>query len=418
MWVQAFASGCDPGPRRLRRAKSKSAGLSAGARSTIKFLDRGREVTHLDGMSIAVFSVDRAAPARSARCSGMHCARKTRDARPARAGPGASVVRAVLVSLCATLALAACTADNEPDGFGLERNTEFDGKALRLFVTLDDGTEASVRSDEDLIGIVAAPTPMPGHKARAMTFHKETEAGTSVAHALLSWDPDDPADYLAFGWWLHFPGQHHPDLSIEESDPAAIIDGPEIDHGILPQVPTDGVATYTGQAGGLYDYTFGSDWGEDEGEFVIDEYQGVLVLTADFADGTLRGCIGCVGDLVTRRAHFGVFLGREPKDVQGLAKDYELHLATAIIGEDGLFERGRLTLRHPERTITSFDGGWGGALSSRQDTDGNPRLIAGFSGVDFEESDGSEGSFFGSFLGLSNTFQQDGTSSPPLGNDG
>ena len=321
--------------------------------------------------------------------------------------------------MCASLALAACSAKEKPDGFiQLERNSEFDGEALRFFVTLDDGTEASVHTDDDLVGNMRAPTPMPGHRAHALTFLKETEAGTSVAHALLSWNPDDPADYLAFGWWTQFPDQHVPDLSFADSEQFAIIDGPEIDHGLLPQVPADGTVTYTGQAGGLYTYTFGSDWGEDEGEFVIDEYQGALTLTADFADGTIRGCIGCVGDLVTSRAHFGVFLGRDPIDAQGIAKEYELHLASAIFREDGQFERDRVTVRHPERTVTSFEGSWGGALSSRQDTDGNPRLVAGFSGVEFEESDGSEGEFFGSLLGLSDTFRQDGQSSPLPDNDG
>ena len=42
---------------------------------------------------------------------------------------------------------------------------------------------------------------------------------------------------------------------------------------------------------------------------MIDEYVGTVTLTADFADDTLRGCIGCMGDLITQRAHFGVFLG-------------------------------------------------------------------------------------------------------------
>ena len=327
---------------------------------------------------------------------------------------GRAAVKAISSLLCATLTLVACTSRQEPDDgyFQLERNTEFDGQELRFFVTLDDGTVASVHTDDDLIGNMRAPTPMPGHRAQALTFLKETEAGTSVAHALLSWDPENPADYLTFGWWTQFPDQHAPELSFAESEQYAIIDGPEIDHGIVPQVPADGVATYTGQAGGLYTYTFGSDWGEDEGEHVIDEYQGVLTLTADFADGTVKGCIGCIGDLVTRRAHFGVFLGRDPGDAQGLARNYDLHLATAIIREDGLFERDRVTVRHPERMIISFEGNWGGALSSRQDTDGNPRLVAGFNGVEFEESDGSEGQFVGSLLGLSDTFRQDGRSSP------
>ena len=64
---------------------------------------------------------------------------------------------------------------------------------------------------------------------------------------------------------------------------------------------------------------------------VIDEYQGTVTLTADFADGTLKGCIGCAGDLVTRRAHFGAFFGEELIDPGATARDYELHLATAII---------------------------------------------------------------------------------------
>ena len=55
---------------------------------------------------------------------------------------------------------------------------------------------------------------------------------------------------------------------------------------------------------------------------------------------------------------------------------------------------------------------WGGAVSSRRDTDGNPRLIAGFSGVSFEESDGSEGEFYGSYLGLSESFRENGESGP------
>ena len=216
-------------------------------------------------------------------------------------------MKAVSSLLWATLALAACTAGQEVDDgpFRHERNSEFDGRELRFFLTLEDGTTASV----------------------------------------------------------------------------------------------------------------GSGWGEDEGERVIDEYQGTLTLTADFTDGTLRGCIGCVGDIVTTRTHFGVFLGEDPRDVRGLAKDYELHLATAILGENGVFERDRVTVRHPERTVASSEGSWSGILSSRRDTDGNPRLVAGISDVEFKESDGSQGLFLGSFLGLSGTFLQDGRSSP-LPDDG
>ena len=57
-------------------------------------------------------------------------------------------------------------------------------------------------------------------------------------------------------------------------------------------------------------------------------------------------------------------------------------------------------------------GAWGGIFSSRHDEDGNPRLVAGFNSVYFEESDGSEGEFVGSFLGLSEAFKKTGVSRP------
>ena len=228
----------------------------------------------------------------------------------------------------------------------------------------------------------------------------------------MSWDPDDPSDYLVFGWWAQFYDQHPPELSLKDADRWALVDGPELDHGVPPQLPVDGTAEYAGQAGGLYSYTFGSDWGEDEDEFVIEEYQGVLTLTADFADRSLKGCIGCVGDLATQRAHFGAILGEELRDTQGLARDYEIHLATSILREDGTFHRDRVTVTHPERTVESTEGYWGGAVSARQDADGNPRLVAGFNAVAFEEEDGSEGEFFGSFLGLSRPFRETGISRP------
>jgi len=63
--------------------------------------------------------------------------------------------------------------------------------------------------------------------------------------------------------------------------------------------------------------------------------------------------------------------------------------------------------------MTQSGGDWGGTLSSRQDTDGHPRLVAGFTGVEFQESDGSEGLFIGSFLGLSAPFLESGDEPVP-----
>ena len=325
--------------------------------------------------------------------------------------PWASAGPVAVLVVCA-LALTACAGGSPPDeAFRLDRNTEFDGEKLRLFVMWDDGIHVSVNTADDVYQIHPGITPMPGHQARAWTFLKVEEGDTSIAHALLSANPDDPTDYLVFGWWAYFPGQTPP-VSFEGDRRYAIIDGPELDHGFVPELPADGSATYMGPAGGLYRYVRAVDEAEDTCLCVIDEYQGTVTLTADFADGTLKGCIGCAGDLVTRRAHFGAFFGEELIDPGATARDYELHLATAIIRDDGLFERDKVILKHPERTITLSEGAWAGAFSSRQDADGNPRLVAGFNIAYFEESDGSFGEFLGSYLGLSEPFSQTGISGP------
>ena len=186
------------------------------------------------------------------------------------------------------------------------------------------------------------------------------------------------------------------------------MDGPEIDPSTPPRLPLQGQASYTGQAGGLYAYVAGTDGGEDEGASVIDEYEGVITLTADFAGNTIGGCIGCEGDLVTRRAHFGIFLGDEVRDVQSIATGYELHLGDATFNPDGTFEHAVVAVKHPERTVIHSEGDWGGTLSSVPDQEGNPRLVAGFSSAEFEESDGSAGSFFGSFVALSESLRASG----------
>ena len=324
-------------------------------------------------------------------------------------------MRPVSFLLVVALAATACVnrVEDRPEGrIQLERNSEFDGSTLRFFVELEDGTELSVNTNDDVYTARPATTPLPDHRAQAITFLKDQKEGTSLAHGLLSWDPANPTDYLVFGWWAYFPDQHLPELSLEDSVQYAIVDGPEIDHGIPPVLPLDGTATYAGQAGGLYSYVPGGDPEEGRESFVIEEYQGILTLTADFGDRSVRGCIGCVGDLDTRRAHFGAILGPELGDARGVARDYELHLASAIVQENGTFERDRVTVKHPTRTVVESEGFWGGTFSNRRDMEGIPRLVAGFSGVSFTESDGSEGEFFGSLLGLSSLFAETGESGP------
>jgi hypothetical protein len=317
--------------------------------------------------------------------------------------------RAIMALLVVALTMSACMNRHDvppaDEGIDFVRNTEFSGPYLRVFVTTEDGTELSVNTADDAIDSRRGSTPIPGHDARSWTFVKDKDEGTTVAYALVSWDGDNPQDYLMAGWWAEFPDQHLPYLSFSDSVQYSIVDGPETDPSSPPRLPATGQATYVGQAGGLYAYTTGSDWGEDEGAYLLEEWEGTMTLTANFADSTLHGCVGCVGEITTGRAHFGVFLGAEARDIEFVGADYEMHLGTTPINPDGTFEHTDVTVRHPERTITQSEGSWGGTLSNIPDQAGDPRIAAGFVDAEFEESDDSAGLFVGAFVTLSDPFR-------------
>ena len=319
---------------------------------------------------------------------------------------------AVLFCLALALGAGACSSGDDPSMADDEReihyvrNSAFTGEHLRVFLTLEDGTEVSVdTADGDAIDTQPSETLIPDHVARDWTFLKETGGGTALAYALVSWDEEDPADYLMAGWWAQFHGQRPPDLSLADSDQWAIVDGPEIDPSAPPELPLGGRATYTGWAGGLYSYIPGGDRGVE----LLDEYRGTIEIEADFARSALSGCIGCVGDLVTRRAHFGIFLGDEVRDAEAVAAGYELHLGETPLNPDGTFQGADVTVRHKDRNVIRSDGFWGGAVSNVPDRDGNPRLLTGFSSAGFDEADGGSGTFLGAFVGLSQEFRASGS---------
>ena len=308
---------------------------------------------------------------------------------------------ALALALCACAGVAGCHGDSSPMAadedrgeINFGRNSSFAGGHLAVFLVLEDGEFRTVHSLTDVFAERPFETPIPGHEGTALTFLKVDESGTSMAHAALSWDPEDPADYLMAGWWAEFPGQQPPVLSLSGSERYAIVDGPEMTPLSRPQLPAGGSASYVGPAGGLYAY--GAD------EYVIDEYEGMINLQVDFADRTIEGCIGCLGDLVTRRAHFSEFLGEEVIDTESLVLDHEIHLGALEFDElTGQFSGAGATVVHPGLEIVESDGGWGGQLSERPNAAGSPRLVAGFSSAGFLDENGVDGVFVGTFVALS-----------------
>ena len=294
--------------------------------------------------------------------------------------------------------LAGCAASSDPEDGDIKfgRNSQFATEYLRVFINPKNGRPLSVNTLDDAVATGTIDTPIPGHRGREWRFLKDEKHGTSVVHAAVSWDEDNPPDYLMAGYWAYYPGQHPPDLDPLETQEHAILDGPEIDVADPPAMPVSGTASYVGVAGGTYAYAPGTTIEEEKPPFVSDGFEGVVTLDADFQAGTVSGCIGCVGDLTVRASLAPASRG----DVRHDISDYEVHLGDHPFGT-GSFDGGPIDVRHPTRQITQCCGSWGAFFSNKPDSAGNPRLVAGFAGARFKEDDGSVGTFFGSFVGVS-----------------
>ena len=257
----------------------------------------------------------------------------------------------------------------------------------------------SARHREYEWGLYLPPPPIPGFVSREWLLTENRHDGKTMLYVTVSWDDDNPADYLAAGWWLHYP----PGASVREFESAergVFIDGPELDLSNPPAMPVSGEASYAGGIGGIYEYEYGSGWGELEGDSQYIEFTAPIELTANFSDATIAGCIGCSGDIEVQALHlFPIVTWRTP-DPDALPTDYELHLAPTPYNPNGTFEGTDITVTHPERTVTRTDGVWGGQFSNLPDPDGNPRRVVGLSNVGFDEADNSRGNFEGIFSAL------------------
>ncbi len=307
-----------------------------------------------------------------------------------------------LLFLLLALALGACSNHSgapgpvmEDEGIVFETNAEFNGPRLRVFLTLEDGREVSVNTHDDAISGVAEPSPIPGHHATSWTLSKEVPEGTSLVYALASWNPDNPQDYLMAGWWAEFNGEHPPNLTYQNLEEYSILDGPEFHSEAPAGLLVSGSASYEGPAGGEYYYVPSTTM--EPQPFVVDGWEAMASLNADFEAGTISGCVGCTGDFVVRTALVPASRGDVHLDIS----DFEMHLEAHPYDGKPDFDGGAVQIHHPARQITPTEGSWGGSFSRTPDGDGKPRLVAGFAYGDFEENDGSFGGFFGSFLGLS-----------------
>ena len=244
------------------------------------------------------------------------------------------------------------------------------------------------------------PTPpIPGFVNREWFLTENRSDGRTLLYATVEWNDDNPDDYLSAGWWLHFP-PGVPSDEYEAAERGVFIDGPELDLAKPPEMPLSGEAAYAGSAGGLYEYFYGNDWGELKGQSQYVEFSASVELRANFSQATITGCMGCTGDIVAETLHLWPAVSWRGPGPDALPTDYEVHLGPAPFNTDGTFENAAISTRHPDRTVTQTDGTWGGQFSNVPDQDGNPRRVVGYSGVRFDEADGSIGSFESIFSAL------------------
>ena len=248
-------------------------------------------------------------------------------------------------------------------------------------------------------GLYLPPSPIPGFVSREWLLSENRHDGRTLVYTAVEWDDDNPADYLAVGWWLHYPsGDSFRDF--EAAERGVFMDGPELDLSNPPEMPVSGEATYAGGIGGLYEYRYGSGWGALQGQSQYIEFIAPIGLKANFSDATISGCIGCGGDIETQALHlYPVVTWRTP-DPNALPTDYELHLGPTSFDPNGTFENTDITVTHPERTVTQTEGVWAGQFSNVPDPDGNPRRVVGYGNLGFAEADGSSGNFEGIFSAL------------------
>ena len=184
-------------------------------------------------------------------------------------------------------------------------NTTFKNGVIEVEARRRNGSSRTLNSARNLEyewGLHLPPPPIPGFVSREYLLSENRHDGRTLLYTAVEWDEDNPLDYLAVGWWLHYPLG----VSIrrfEEAERGVFIDGPELDLSNPPEMPVGGEATYAGGIGGLYEYRYGTGWGELQGESQYIEFTAFIGLTANFADATITGCIGCAGDIETQALH-------------------------------------------------------------------------------------------------------------------
>lgn len=277
-------------------------------------------------------------------------------------------------------------------------STTFDGSDLTITISRDDGDPLTLDTASDP-SEVSDPFEsfIVGHSARIVVVLEIGTKGMSFAQAAITANDDDAAEYLTMGYWTHITGDLT-ELSVTGVEMGAFVDSPELSPASPVSLPDQGTASYFGPAGGAYSVVHGEDGAGPLDSVEIGEFSSSVELTADFAAGTIEGCVGCreavslIGMLYDRDTVEG-------RDVYTSDSGYWMQLGATNLRANGTFDGERISLHNRVVSIDSAEGAWGGRFSNIPDSDGDPRLVAGTFGAEAISDGGSEGAFIGSFFG-------------------
>ena len=276
---------------------------------------------------------------------------------------------------------------NGVSGVSTERTeTSVAGDEFTLTINRQGGSPITLSTLDDFY-IVNPPegSLLPGHDTTQDGYildYAPQEA--TVAYVSVSWDSNDPTDYLSGGYWVHaIRDIDSPEFEIDSV--GAFVDGPELSMLNRPTMPIQGTASYIGVAEGLYGARAGTDVpGAQLGDTEIGLFNGDATLTADFNAGTIGGCVGCNGGI----------------SANGESTGLRMRMGATPFASNGTFRGASVALESATSNITSTSGAWGGMFSSIPDSVGNPRLVAGTVGGEATTLGGSEVVLVGAYYAL------------------
>lgn len=319
------------------------------------------------------------------------------------------------------LARAASAADSLPRFGSVVQSTNRDGSGVTtdaVSATLADGgltvkierqgastltLDTADASDDS--GVFASRLPeYHDYRGREWGVASIANDEATVGRIAAAWAADSPDRYIVTaGYWLHLKGDIR-SLDIVDAEMGAFIDGPEFS-GPPPDLPSMGTARYRGSAAGFYGNSVGTDFPDiiARGSTVLGEFAGVATLTADFSDGTVRGCIGCEGGLSLE----GVFRDGSTGETENLEESSNTSIRLGAIPIDaaaGTFRGEGITVWNPDRPdnvrIVESEGRWGGRFSNIPEADGDPRWIAGTFAGRTVTAGGTRTNYVGAFNGI------------------